>query len=82
MMKQSLAALRAGMHRQTGGFVDHEHQGIAIQQTGHYLFRIHRASARASDPKVEPTFGLYPMLMLYDGASFCGKPGPLFRTMR
>jgi hypothetical protein len=33
------------MHRQAGGLVDHEHQGIAIQQSGHYLFRIHDASA-------------------------------------
>jgi hypothetical protein len=38
---------------------------------------------RASDPKVETTFGIHPML------PFCkqrivlrGKPGPLFRTMR
>jgi hypothetical protein len=33
------------MHGQTGGFVDHEHQGIAIQQSAYYLFRIHEASA-------------------------------------
>jgi hypothetical protein len=45
MMKQGLAALGAGMHRQTGRFVDHEHQGIAIQQSAYYLFRIHDASA-------------------------------------
>jgi hypothetical protein len=45
VVDQGLAALGAGMHRQARGFVDHEHQGIAIEHLRHYLFRIHDASA-------------------------------------
>ena len=36
---QGLPALRTRVDRQSGGLVDHEHQGIAIEEPGHYLFR-------------------------------------------
>jgi hypothetical protein len=38
--------------------------------------------AKASDPKVETTFGINPHAQLNWRIVRGGKPGPLFRTMR
>ena len=42
---EGIAAFRPTMDRQSGRFVDHQHQPIAIQQAGKHLFRCHAETA-------------------------------------
>jgi hypothetical protein len=47
------------------------------------VLTVHQRFFRASDPKVEGTFGLHPMLNpLSWRIVLSGKPEPLFRAMR
>ncbi len=56
MILEALAALRAPMHGHAGRLVDHQHQGIAIDEPSHHLFRCHNETAITAPFVVSPPF--------------------------
>src|SRR5579863_7763726 len=57
MILQALAALGSPVHRHAGGLVDDQHQGIAIEEPSHHLFRCHAETANTAAGVLSLSFG-------------------------